>query len=82
MPSGRWPSLRETTAAALLEADPQRPEALRLTDAGRELHERTSAEIAPVSARLYAGIPAEDLAVAGRVLALITERADAEPARA
>ncbi|MET8628136.1 MarR family transcriptional regulator [Kitasatospora sp. NPDC004669] len=70
--------IEETTAAALLEADPQHGEALRLTAAGRQLYERTTAEIAPVSARLYAGIPAEDLAVAGRVLALITERANAE----
>ncbi|EDY58178.1 MULTISPECIES: MarR family winged helix-turn-helix transcriptional regulator [Streptomyces] len=51
---------------------------LRITDAGRELFETTSAETAPISARVYAGIPAEDLAVAGRVLSLITERADAE----
>ncbi|MFF2146731.1 MarR family transcriptional regulator [Kitasatospora sp. NPDC058190] len=74
--------IEETTAAGLLEAGPWYGAALRLTGAGRELHERTSAEIAPVSARLYAGIPAQDLAVAGRVLALITERADAELARA
>lgn len=40
--------------------------------------ERTTAEIGPVSAKLYAGIPAEDLAVAGRVLTLITQRANAE----
>ncbi|MFE1442780.1 MarR family transcriptional regulator [Streptomyces sp. NPDC058739] len=52
--------------------------AVRATDAGRELYATTTAETAPVSARIYAGIPAEDLAVAGRVLTLITERADAE----
>ncbi|MFJ4199990.1 MarR family transcriptional regulator [Streptomyces sviceus] len=51
---------------------------VRITDAGRELFETTSAETAPITARVYAGIPAEDLAVAGRVLNLITERADAE----
>ncbi|MFF7639796.1 MarR family winged helix-turn-helix transcriptional regulator [Streptomyces canus] len=54
------------------------PSQVRITDAGRELFETTSAETAPISARVYAGIPAEDLAVAGRVLSLITERADAE----
>ncbi|MFE1841556.1 MarR family winged helix-turn-helix transcriptional regulator [Streptomyces sviceus] len=57
---------------------PDGPSQVRLTDAGRELFETTSAETAPISARVYAGIPAEDLAVAGRVLSLITERADAE----
>ncbi|MFF4056155.1 MarR family transcriptional regulator [Streptomyces sp. NPDC001668] len=54
------------------------PSRLRITDAGRELFETTSAETAPITARVYAGIPAEDLAVAGRVLSLITERADEE----
>ncbi|WP_328420387.1 MarR family transcriptional regulator [Streptomyces sp. NBC_00443] len=57
---------------------PQEPSQVRITEAGRELYERTSAETAPISARVYAGIPTEDLAAAGRVLTLITERADAE----
>ncbi|WP_369275069.1 MarR family transcriptional regulator [Streptomyces sp. R11] len=57
---------------------PQEPSQVRITDAGRELYERTSAETAPISARVYADIPTEDLAAAGRVLTLITERANAE----
>lgn len=63
-------------AAGLLA--PQEPSRVRITDAGRELYDRTTAETAPISARVYAGIPTEDLAAAGRVLNLITERADAE----
>ncbi|MEV0238496.1 MarR family transcriptional regulator [Streptomyces sp. NPDC050674] len=51
---------------------------VRITDAGRELYATISRETAPVTARIYAGIPAEDLAVTGRVLSLITERAGAE----
>ncbi|MFF0290871.1 MarR family transcriptional regulator [Streptomyces sp. NPDC005262] len=51
---------------------------LRPTDAGRELIAAIGAEIAPITARIWGGIPAEDLTAAGRVLALITERADAE----
>ncbi|GLX24152.1 MULTISPECIES: MarR family winged helix-turn-helix transcriptional regulator [Streptomyces] len=51
---------------------------LRLTDTGRDLYETTAAATAEIAARLYAGIPAEDLAVAGRVLTLITDRANAE----
>ncbi len=51
---------------------------LRPTDAGRELLAATGAEIAPISARIWGGIPAEDLTAAGRVLALVTERANAE----
>ncbi|WP_328877607.1 MarR family transcriptional regulator [Streptomyces sp. NBC_00299] len=66
----------ELIAAQLLA--PQEPSRVRITDAGRELYERTSAETAPISARVYADIPTEDLAAAGRVLTLITERANAE----
>ncbi|GHE30460.1 winged helix DNA-binding protein [Streptomyces capitiformicae] len=68
----------ELVSARLLEPDPAQPSRLRFTDAGRELHTKTTADTAPISARIYAGIPAEDLAVAGRVLALVTERANAE----
>jgi len=66
----------ELIAAQLLA--PQEPSSVRITDAGRELYDTTSAETAPISARVYADIPVEDLAVAGRVLTLITERANAE----
>ncbi|MFE7899426.1 MarR family transcriptional regulator [Streptomyces sp. NPDC057424] len=51
---------------------------VRITDAGREVYAATSGETAPITARVYDGIPAKDLAVTGRVLRLITERADAE----
>ncbi|MBT2443931.1 MarR family transcriptional regulator [Streptomyces sp. ISL-36] len=74
--------IEELTAAKLLEEDPAEASRMRLTDAGRELYESTTAESAQISARLYAGIPAEDLATAGRVLALVTERANAELAGA
>ena len=57
---------------------PQQPSRIRITDAGRQLYETTSAETAPLSARVYEGIPEEELAVAGRVLSLITERANRE----
>ncbi|WP_053849825.1 MarR family winged helix-turn-helix transcriptional regulator [Streptomyces sp. NRRL B-24085] len=66
----------ELVSAGLLA--PHGSSGVRITDAGRELFATTSAETAPLSARVYAGIPEEDLAVAGRVLTLITERADAE----
>ncbi|MFE6287196.1 MarR family winged helix-turn-helix transcriptional regulator [Streptomyces sp. NPDC057877] len=52
--------------------------ALRLTDAGREFYDTVTAETAEISARIWADIPAEDLAAAGRVLAVVTERANAE----
>jgi len=51
---------------------------LRVTDAGRDVLDATATDIAPLSARIWDGIPAADLAAAGRVLALVAERADAE----
>ncbi|MER6348681.1 MarR family winged helix-turn-helix transcriptional regulator [Streptomyces sp. NPDC001595] len=52
--------------------------AVCVTDAGRALFTAVSAETGEVSARIYAGIPEEDLIATGRVLHLVTERADAE----
>ncbi|TXS43260.1 MarR family transcriptional regulator [Streptomyces sp. uw30] len=75
------PALAHSTVDELIAAEllaPQEPSAVRITDAGRELYSSTSAATAPITARVYAGIPKEDLAVAGRVLSLITERANAE----
>ncbi|MFJ7326275.1 MarR family transcriptional regulator [Streptomyces cyaneofuscatus] len=74
-PVGIRPVLDELRAKGLLVAD---GEHLRPTDAGRELFAAVAAEAAPISARIWGGIPAEDLAAAGRVLALVTERANAE----
>ena len=53
-----------------------------LTEHGRELFEGIRTSGNEIAARLYAGIPAEDLAAAGRVLTLVTERANAELAGA
>ncbi|MET8448077.1 MarR family transcriptional regulator [Streptomyces sp. NPDC005209] len=57
---------------------PEAPSRMRITDAGRNLYAKASAEGAAVADRLYAGISEEDRAVAGRVLTLVTERANAE----
>ncbi|MFE9929710.1 MarR family winged helix-turn-helix transcriptional regulator [Streptomyces sp. NPDC005533] len=72
----------ELAAGKLLQEDPAEATRLRLTDAGRELYESTAAQSAEIAARLYADIPAADLEVAGRVLTLVTERANAELAGA
>jgi DNA-binding MarR family transcriptional regulator len=49
-----------------------------LTDAGAARYARITATTNEVTARIYADLPAEDLAVAGRMLAIVTERANAE----
>ncbi|MFJ9905489.1 MarR family transcriptional regulator [Streptomyces sp. NPDC101152] len=51
---------------------------VRITDAGRDLYAAVTAETGRVSARIWGDIPAQDLAAAGRVLATVTERANAE----
>ncbi|MEH0416663.1 MarR family winged helix-turn-helix transcriptional regulator [Streptomyces sp. B21-083] len=66
----------ELVESGLLSAES--PASVALTEAGRDLYGSTSAETAPISARIYAGIPADDLATAGRVLTLINERANGE----
>ncbi|MFJ7949025.1 MarR family transcriptional regulator [Streptomyces sp. NPDC096354] len=68
-------TLHELLAKQLLVVDDAY---LRPTDAGRELIAAVGTETAPITARIWGGIPVEDLAAAGRVLALVAERADAE----
>ncbi|MEU9106220.1 MarR family transcriptional regulator [Streptomyces xanthophaeus] len=74
-PAAVHATLDELLAKQLLVPDGAH---LHPTDAGRELMAAVGAETGPVSARIWGGIPAADLAAAGRVLALVTERANAE----
>ncbi|MFF3609755.1 MarR family transcriptional regulator [Streptomyces sp. NPDC002463] len=48
------------------------------TAPARELLTAIAVDVAPVAARIWGGIPAEDLAAAGRVLALVADRANTE----
>ena len=64
-------------ASALLETVPGDAR-VRLTDAGRARNREIRSTIAGITERIYADIPAEDLATTGRVLTLLTARADAE----
>jgi DNA-binding MarR family transcriptional regulator len=68
-------TVEEMTALKLLtETD---AELVSLTEHGREVFEEIRTGGNEIAARLYADIPAEDLATAGRVLTLLTERANA-----
>ncbi|MCX5563558.1 MarR family winged helix-turn-helix transcriptional regulator [Streptomyces sp. NBC_00038] len=77
-------SAAHKTVAGMTDAKLLEPVAgqVSLTDSGRELFEGVRVGGNEIAARLYAGIPAEELATAGRVLALVTERANAELADA
>jgi hypothetical protein len=55
--------------------------AVTVTGAAHQLHSRISAAVGEITQRLWGDLPAGDLATAGRVLAIITERANAELAR-
>jgi MarR family len=48
------------------------------TDAGRARHAEIRTGIDAITARLYGDVPAEELEIAGRVLATVTARARAE----
>ncbi|WP_030756142.1 hypothetical protein [Streptomyces griseus] len=74
-PAGIRADLDALRAKALLAADGPH---LLPTEAGRALLAAVAAEAAPRTARVWGGIPAEDLAAAGRVLALVAERAGEE----
>jgi DNA-binding MarR family transcriptional regulator len=51
---------------------------LTLTEAGRRHHATVRSAIAEITARLYGDFPAEELAIAGRILTAVTDRANAE----
>src|SRR5262249_22289332 len=63
-------------AREVVELTPDDRSHIRLTDAGRVLHGDVRAAIGPIVSGLLDEIPDDDLRTAGRVLKLITERAD------
>lgn len=71
-------AINELTAAGLLETLPGDGSQVGLTSTGQTRHRQIRTAIEEVTGRLFADLPAEDLATAGRVLAIITARANAE----
>lgn len=51
---------------------------VEVTAAGLELHGRIRSAVSAITQRLWGDLPAEDLGAAGRVLATVLARADAE----
>ena len=64
--------------AGVINSDQAAP--VELTPAGRELHERLVAETDAIAGRLWGDLPADDLAVAARVLSTVLGRAATERA--
>lgn len=65
-------------ALGLVETVPGEVLRLRVTESGRIRHREIRGKIDEIVGRIYADIPAEDLTAAGRVLTLVTQRANAE----
>jgi hypothetical protein len=55
--------------------------ALAVSGAAQHLHSQVRTVVGEITERLWGDLPAEDLATAGRVLTIITERANAELSR-
>jgi DNA-binding MarR family transcriptional regulator len=68
----------ELAARQLFEVDDS---AVTVTDAGKQLQARIRGAVGETTDRLWGDLPAEDLAVAARVLSTVFERATAELAR-
>ncbi|WP_026414485.1 MarR family winged helix-turn-helix transcriptional regulator [Actinomadura oligospora] len=68
----------EAVVDSVLEAGLVDPSGGALTEAGRSVQAEIGAETVKIVSRLYAGLPADELAVAARVLTTLTERANAE----
>ncbi|MCX2923425.1 MarR family transcriptional regulator [Streptomyces sp. NEAU-W12] len=66
----------------LIGAGPPAPDEgspVRITGAGRKRCDTTAAETEAIAARVYAGIPSDELAAIGRGPALVTGWANREP---
>jgi len=74
-------SISELAADQLLEPTPGNEPRLQLTNTGRELHRQIRSAVKQTINQLYLDIPADDLAIAGRVLVFLTARANAELTR-
>jgi DNA-binding MarR family transcriptional regulator len=74
--------LASLVAAQLVQDSGDDAGPVRLTAAGTQIFGQIQAAVTEVIQRLWGDLPAEDLATAGRVLSIVTERADAELAHA
>jgi hypothetical protein len=68
--------IRELASAGLLDLSDDSTAAV--TDAGREFYARTRTTVIEITDRLWGDLPPQDLETAGRVLATVLERANAE----
>ena len=70
--------LASLVAAQLVQDPGDDAEPVRFTAAGAQVFGQIRGATTEITKRLWGDLPAEDLATAGRVLSIITERANAE----
>ena len=68
----------ELVAAGLLQLTQRDGSAVSVTEAGSHAHDHIRAAVTEITQRLWGDRPADDLAIAGRVLGTVLERANAE----
>jgi DNA-binding MarR family transcriptional regulator len=68
--------IAELSAAGML--DVRDDQSIVVTPTGQELHARVKAAVGEITTRLFAGLPVADAEAAGRALATVLERANAE----
>lgn len=72
----------ELAAAQLLQVPEDDGSPVSVTDAGSQLHARIRTAVTEITERLWGDLPADDLNIAGRVLATVLDRANSELASA
>jgi DNA-binding MarR family transcriptional regulator len=71
-------TIDEVTEMGLIANSSDPPGLIELTPAGAAAFQRLRSGVDDITRRLYGDLPADDLATAHRVLAIVTERANAE----
>jgi DNA-binding MarR family transcriptional regulator len=74
--------ITELADAQLLHVPDDERAAVKLTEAGQQLHTQIRAAVSQITQRLWGDLPVEDLETAGRVLSTVLARANAELASA
>ena len=74
-------AIAQLITAGMLEPLPGGQIRVRLTDAGRALYKQVRSPIDQITRQLFGDLPADDLATAGRLLAIVTARANEQLTR-
>jgi hypothetical protein len=74
--------IAELTSAGMLQIPGLGDSAVGVTDTGNRLHGQIRTAVTEITQRLWGDLPSDELAIAGRVLGAVLDRANAELGRA